>query len=87
MRAMNQSSPEPSPLYPLADPGNATASSKCLCQPLLPPGASPRKNDPTRLGHETRGPRATKGSVGLAALKGNLGKGGRRRLKDMLSLG
>lgn len=35
-------SPEPSSLYPLADPENATASSKCLCQPLLPPGASPR---------------------------------------------
>lgn len=54
MRATEQSSPEPSSLYLLAELGDITHSSKCLCQPLLPAGAPPREELSPGQSQETR---------------------------------
>ena len=58
-------SPKPSSLYPLAELGDTTGSSKRLCQPLLPAGASPREElSPRAESQETRGNLSSRGICG-----------------------
>lgn len=60
-------------LYPLAELGDTTGSSRCLCQPLLSAGASPREELSSKAeSQDTWGNLSPEGSVGLPALQSRL---------------
>lgn len=60
-------------LYALAELGDTTGSSSCLCQPLLSAEASPREElSPRAESQDTWGNLSPEGSVGLPALQSSL---------------